>query len=115
MGEPVVTAPTPSPDAIVDALIDHQFQDRGGWDEPARCTCGHPYRNNPNASAGWSHPQHLAHDVVWPLITQERDRIAHAIKNTPTPHDVFLANESGTWVKARRVFAALARNPEEPS
>jgi hypothetical protein len=45
----------------------------------------------------------------------ERERIATTIKNTPTPHDVFLANESGTWIKARRLFEALARNPEEPT
>lgn len=58
-------------EALGEFLGSHLFLE--GWTNPvefaasdnARCTCGHNY-GNPNASAGYSHPLHLADALLAP-------------------------------------------------
>lgn len=49
-----------------------------------------------------------------PIAAAVAEYIARAIEATDHPHDVFLTGDPGTWVKAQRVFAALARAGGDP-
>ena len=84
-----VTAPTPSPEAVMAAW---EALELLGLDDVDR------------------HDVTAALDAAYAVdMPAERERRAVAIENTPHPHDVFLKGEVGTWVKARRLFAAIAR------
>jgi hypothetical protein len=111
-----MTAPTPSPEGMAahrSELARHfNLIDRS---DALVCECGEAFGYQ-DYEAQSEHRIRLALTSAYAVdMPKHGERIATAIKNTPTPHDVFLANESGTWVKARRVFEAVARNPEEPA